>query len=188
MSPTRSLCTFGMLQKNWPECWKSCATHENVGPFSWKRTCKLFWPGDIPLVLLCNKLWSVRGGGTVRVTKCVIPASVWASNSRFQRHLNGLKKARNVYPRSKHYWKPRQMSSQGICAHPGCCKKIDLSVENCVLWPTKMAWNGHFRDYAPANPSGPETYPCYCYALNYGRYMEEGPLEWRNASFRLLFE
>jgi hypothetical protein len=100
MSSTRNLCTSGMLQKNWPECWKSCATHEN-GPkrtFSRKRTCKPFWPEDIPLVLLCIKLWSIRGGGTVRVTKCIIPASVWASNSRFHRHLNRPKKARNVYP------------------------------------------------------------------------------------------
>jgi hypothetical protein len=32
------------------------------------------------LVVLCLKLWSVRGEGTVRVTKCVILASVWASN------------------------------------------------------------------------------------------------------------
>jgi hypothetical protein len=28
------------------------------------------------LMVLCLKLWSVRGGGTVRVTKCVILASV----------------------------------------------------------------------------------------------------------------
>jgi hypothetical protein len=27
-----------------------------------------------------------------------------------------------------------------------------------------------------------------CYPLNYGRYMEKGPLEWRNVSFWLLFE
>jgi hypothetical protein len=32
------------------------------------------------LVVLCLKLWSVRGEGTVRVTKYVIPASVSASN------------------------------------------------------------------------------------------------------------
>jgi hypothetical protein len=37
-----------------------------------KHTCKPFWLGDIPLVLLCIELWSVRGGGTVRVTKCII--------------------------------------------------------------------------------------------------------------------
>jgi hypothetical protein len=32
------------------------------------------------------------------VTKCIILASVGVSNSRFERHLNGPKKARNVYP------------------------------------------------------------------------------------------
>jgi hypothetical protein len=31
----------------------------------------------LPLVLLCIKLLSVHGGGTVRVTKCTILASVW---------------------------------------------------------------------------------------------------------------
>jgi hypothetical protein len=68
------------------------------GTFSRKRTCKPIWPGDMPLVLLCIKLWSVHGGGAVRVTKCIIMASVWESNSRFQWHLNGPKKARSVYP------------------------------------------------------------------------------------------
>jgi hypothetical protein len=32
------------------------------------------------------------------VTERIILASFWASNSQFQRHLNGSKKARNVYP------------------------------------------------------------------------------------------
>jgi hypothetical protein len=38
------------------------------------------------LVLPCLKLWSVRGGGTVRVTKCVILSSGMVdSNSRLER-------------------------------------------------------------------------------------------------------
>jgi hypothetical protein len=38
------------------------------------------------LVVLCLKLWSIRGGGTVRVTKCVIPSSGMVdSNSRLER-------------------------------------------------------------------------------------------------------
>jgi hypothetical protein len=49
-------------------------------------------------------------------------------------------------------------------------KKIDPSAENRVR-------NGHFRENAPANPSGPEIYHWYCYALIYGRYVEEGPSE-----------
>jgi hypothetical protein len=53
-------------------------------------------------------------------------------------------------------------------------KKIDPSAENRVL-PTKMS--GHFRENEPANSSGPETYPWCCYAINYGRYVEEEPSE-----------
>jgi hypothetical protein len=41
----------------------------------------------------------------------------------------------------------------------------------------KMTRNGHFRENASANPSGPETYRCCYYAFNYGRYVEEGPSE-----------
>jgi hypothetical protein len=40
-----------------------------------------------------------------------------------------------------------------------------------------MARNRHFRENAIANPSGPEAYPWCCYALNHGRYVEEGPSE-----------
>jgi hypothetical protein len=42
------------------------------------------------LVVLCVKLWSVRAGGTVRVTKCVILSSGMVdSNSRMERQRNG---------------------------------------------------------------------------------------------------
>jgi hypothetical protein len=63
-----------------------------------KTHLQTFWPGDIPMVLLCIKLWSVRGGWTVTVMKCIILASVWACNSQFQRHLNGPKKATKKVP------------------------------------------------------------------------------------------
>jgi hypothetical protein len=49
-------------------------------------------------VLLWIKLWSVDGQGTVRVTECIIFAFIWASNSRFQRHQDRSKNARNVCP------------------------------------------------------------------------------------------
>jgi hypothetical protein len=94
------------------------------------------------------------------VMKCIILASVCARNSRFQRHLNGLKKATKRVP-----WGPKinhnlaKFLVEGVCAHPGCCKKIDPSPENRVLQPPKMARNGRFRENAPANPSSPETYP-----------------------------
>jgi hypothetical protein len=85
-------------------------------------------------VLLCVKLWSVRVGGTVRVTKCIILASVWARNSRFKRHLNGPKKATEHVP-----YGPKVNENlancllEGVYAHPECCEKIDPSLENCVL-------------------------------------------------------
>jgi hypothetical protein len=41
----------------------------------------------------------------------------------------------------------------------------------------KMARNEHFRENTPENPFGSETYPWWCNALNYGRYVEEGPSE-----------
>jgi hypothetical protein len=185
MSSRRSMCTSGMLRKNGPECSKLCAiTHENdpKRTFSRKRTFQPFWPGDIPLVLLCIKLWSVCGGGTVRVTKWIVLAFVWARKYRFQRHLNELKKARNVYYGPKINEILAKWLLEGVYPHPGCCEKIDVSAENRVL-PTKMARNERFRENAPANPSGPDTYPWCWYALNYGWYVEEVPSRWRNASF-----
>jgi hypothetical protein len=49
--------------------------------------------------------------------------------------------------------------------------------------PRKWPETDVFRENAPANPSGSETYPWWCYALNSGRYVEEGLSECRNASF-----
>jgi hypothetical protein len=175
--------------KKWTWVLKIVCYNPRNGPkrtFSWKRTCKPFWPVDIPLVLLYIKLWSVRGGVTLRVTKCIILAFIWARNFWFQRHLNGPKKAWNVYYGPKINENLAKWLLEGVCPHPGFCKKIDPSAENRVL-PSKMAWNGRFQENASANPSGPETYPWCCYALNYGPYVEEGPLEWRNASFWLPF-
>jgi hypothetical protein len=41
------------------------------------------------LVVLCLKLWSVRGGGNIRVTKCVLLTSGMVdSNSRLERQRN----------------------------------------------------------------------------------------------------
>jgi hypothetical protein len=77
------------------------------------------------MVLLCIKLWSVRAGGTVRVTKCIIQASICARNSRFKRHLNRPKKATKHVP-----YGPKVNENlancllEGVCAHPGCCEKL----------------------------------------------------------------
>jgi hypothetical protein len=67
-------------------------------------------------------------------------------------------------------------------------KKNDPSAGNCVLNRRRWSETDIFRENAPANPSGPETYPRWCCALNYGRYVEEGPPEGRNSPFWLLFE
>jgi hypothetical protein len=55
----------------------------------------------------------------------------------------------------------------------------------------KTAWpgrNGRFREKIKFEPVWPGDLPWWCYALNYGRYVEKGPFECRNVSFWLPFE
>jgi hypothetical protein len=52
--------------RKWPEMDIFAKTHLQT---------LLVW--RLPLVLLCIKLLSVHGGGTARVTKCTILATVW---------------------------------------------------------------------------------------------------------------
>jgi hypothetical protein len=55
-------------------CYSSRKTHE-TGVFAktiWTRLAR-----RSTLVVLCLKLWSVHGGGTVRMTKCVILKGSW---------------------------------------------------------------------------------------------------------------
>jgi hypothetical protein len=83
MSSTSILWLSKRFQKNWPRCRIPCAiAHENrpKRTFSRKNKIRTRLARRPTLVVLCLKLWSVRGEGTVRVTKCVILASVWASN------------------------------------------------------------------------------------------------------------
>jgi hypothetical protein len=54
-------------------CYSSQKSPE-TDVFAKKIETRLAWRPT--MVVLCLKLWSVRGGGTVRVTKCVILASV----------------------------------------------------------------------------------------------------------------
>jgi hypothetical protein len=176
------------VANKWLECWKSCAiTHRN-GRFPRKCTCKPFWPWEIPLVLLCVKLWSIRGGGIVRVSEFIIVASVWASNSRWQRHLHGPKKAQNVNPMVKKSMKTSPNVFYKDSVHiRDVAKKLTQVLKIVCYNPRKWHETDVFRINAPANPSGPETYPWCCYALNNGRYMEEGPSECRNSSLCLPF-
>jgi hypothetical protein len=85
----------GGFQKNWPMsktvCYSSRKSPETdvftkIGPgsenrvpkwtFSRKNKIQTRLARRPTLVMLCLKLWSIRGEGTVRVTKCVILTSV----------------------------------------------------------------------------------------------------------------
>jgi hypothetical protein len=66
---------------------------------------------------------------------------------------------------------------QGFGKNPGGFEKIDQGAENRVLQLTKMARNGLFREVIKFETIWPGDLPWWCYALNYGRYVEEGPLQ-----------
>jgi hypothetical protein len=72
----------GGFRKIGPGAEPCAIAHENCSKqtFSRKNIIRIRLARRTTLVVLCLKLWSVRGEGTVRVTKCVILASVWASN------------------------------------------------------------------------------------------------------------
>jgi hypothetical protein len=83
MSSTRILWQSGRFSKNCPGCRKPCAIADVNRPkrtFSRKNKIRTRLAWRPTLMVLCLKLWSVRGERTVRVTKCVILASVLASN------------------------------------------------------------------------------------------------------------
>jgi hypothetical protein len=139
-------------------------------------------------VLLSIKWWSVRGRGTIRVTKCIILASVWKNNSRLQRHINGPKKAWNVHHMVQKSMKtsPNVFYKESVDIQD-VAKKLSRVLKIVCYNPRKWPETDVFRESAPANPSSPETYAWWCYALNYSWYMEEGPSECRNSSFCLPF-
>jgi hypothetical protein len=158
------------------------------GCFSRKHTCKPFWPRDLRLEVLCIKLWSVHGGGTVRVSKFIIVSSVWSSNYQLQRHLNGLKKARNMKSRVQKSMKTSPNVFYMEYVHiRDVANKLTRVLKIVCYNPRKWPKTDVFRENAPVNPSGPGTYAWWCYALNYGRYMEEGLSECRNSSLCLPF-
>ena len=120
---TRVLKIVCYNPRKWPETDVFAKTH-----------LRTLWPGDLPLVVLCIKLWSERGGGTVRVSKFTIVASVWASNSQLQRHLIGPKKARNVYHTVQKSTKtsPNVFYKESVHIWD-VAKKLTPSAENRVL-------------------------------------------------------
>jgi hypothetical protein len=85
-------------------------------------------------VVLCLKLWSVRGGGTVRVTKCVIFPPEWLTV------ILGWKG--NETARKRHgtcTYGPKTNANlirshlQGFGKNPGVFEKVDPGAENRVL-------------------------------------------------------
>ena len=66
---------------------------------------------------------------------------------------------------------------QVFCDNPGGFQKIGPGAENRVLSLTKIARNGRFREKIKFETVWPGNLPWWCYALNYGRYVEKGPLE-----------
>jgi hypothetical protein len=171
----------GGFQNNWPGCRKPCAiAHENRSKrtFSRKNKIRTRLARRPTLVVLCLKLWSVRGEGTVRVTKCVILASVWASNCILGKvtkwPLKGLERGPYGPKINRNLIK---CHLQVFCDNPGGFQKIGPG-----------ARNGRFREKIKFEPVLPGDLHYWCYALNYGQYVEKGLLEWRNVSFWLPFE
>jgi hypothetical protein len=86
------------------------------------------------LVVLCLKLRSSRGGGTVRVMKCVIQASIWASNC-----LLGKATKRPVKGLERWPYGPKinrnliKCHLQVFCDNPGGFQKVGPGAENRVL-------------------------------------------------------
>jgi hypothetical protein len=137
MSSTSILWQSGRFPKNWPGCRKPCAiAHENrpKRTFSRKNKIRTRLARRPNLVVLCLKLWSVRGEGTVRVTKYVIPPSVWASNCLLGKVTNWPVKGLECGP-----YGPKinrnliKCHLQVFCDNPGGFEKIGPGAENRVL-------------------------------------------------------
>jgi hypothetical protein len=136
-SSTSILWQSGRFPKNWPGCRKPCAiAHENRPKRTFSRTNKIRnrLARRPTMVVLCLKLWSARGGGTVRVTKCVILASIWATNC-----LQGKATKRPVKGLERGLYGPKinrnliKFHLQGFCDNPGGVQKIGPGAENRVL-------------------------------------------------------
>jgi hypothetical protein len=149
MSSTTILWKSGRFPKNWPRCRKPCAIAQENRPkrtFSGKNEIQTRLAQRPTLVVLCPKLWSVHGEGTIRVTKCVILASIWASNC-----LLGKKTKRPVKGLKRGLYGPKingnliKCHLQGFCDNPGGFTKIGPGAE-IVSKLTKIAWNGCFRE------------------------------------------
>jgi hypothetical protein len=83
MSSTSMLWQSGRFPKKLARVPKTVCYSSRNRPkrtFSRKNKIRTRLARRPTLVVLCLKLWSVRGEGNVRVRKCVILASVWVSS------------------------------------------------------------------------------------------------------------
>jgi hypothetical protein len=137
MSSTMNLWQSGRFQKKLAQVPKPCAiAHENRPKWTFSRKkIRTLLARRPTLVVLCLNLWWIRGGRTVRVTKCVILASVWASNCLLRNAtkwpVKGLK--RGPYG-PKINGNLIKCHLQGFCDNQGGFQKIGPSAENRVLW------------------------------------------------------
>jgi hypothetical protein len=137
MSSTSILWQSQWFAKNRPGCRKPCAiAHENrpKRTFSRKNKIQTRLAQRPALVVLCLKLWSVCGEATVRVTKCVILASVWVSNfllgKATKRPIKGLERGLDGPKINGNLIK---CHLQVFCDNPGGFQKIGPGAENRVL-------------------------------------------------------
>jgi hypothetical protein len=124
------------FQKIGPGAENRVLAHENrpKRTFSRKNKIRTSLARRPTLVVLCLKLWSVRGEGTDRVTKCVIQASVWASNCLLGKvtkwPVKGLEFG-SYGPRINRNLIKCHL--QVFCDNPGGFQKIGPGAENRVL-------------------------------------------------------
>jgi hypothetical protein len=137
MSFIRILWQSGRFPKNCPGCRKPCdIAHENRSKrtFSRKNKIRTRLAQRTTLVVLCLKLWLLHGEGTVRVTKCVILASVWETNCLLGKvtkwPVKGLKRGPYGPKINRNLIK---CHLQVFCDNPGGFEKIGLGAENRVL-------------------------------------------------------
>jgi hypothetical protein len=134
MSSIRILWQSGRFPKIWLGCRKPCARISPETDVFVKKKIRTRLAWRRTLVVLCLKLWSVRGEGTVRVTKCVILASVWASNCLLGKvtkwPVKGLERGPYGPKINRNLIKCHQ---QVFCDNPGGFQKIGPGAENRVL-------------------------------------------------------
>jgi hypothetical protein len=66
---------------------------------------------------------------------------------------------------------------KGFGKNPVGFEKVDPGAENRVLCSRKWPETDVFREVIKFETVWLGVLPWWCYALNYGRYLEEGPLE-----------